>query len=252
MTRSPELHDRFAEWLAARPSGAPEDPPRDLALHAAGCERCLRSATALDTLDAIDVGAAAAPPLRAAPVRQRRRGWIPPARQAAAGAALLLVAGSVAIGASWLADGRTAASAEPRATQGEGVLAGAPSSTEGTRSTATPSPSPSERPSPSAEPSEGTPEPAFATPQPTFQPLPPPAPTAAPTIAPPVTPAPTPTPLPSPTTPAPTPTTDPTTTPTPIPIPACSNLTDDDGDGLTDFPLDPGCTGPDDEDETGP
>ncbi len=33
-------------------------------------------------------------------------------------------------------------------------------------------------------------------------------------------------------------------------IPACSDGTDNDGDGLTDFPADPGCTDPDDLDET--
>ena len=37
-----------------------------------------------------------------------------------------------------------------------------------------------------------------------------------------------------------------------IPPSLCANGVDDDGDGLTDYPLDPGCDGPNDEDETDP
>ena len=36
-----------------------------------------------------------------------------------------------------------------------------------------------------------------------------------------------------------------------LPDPVCSNGRDDDGDGRTDFPADPGCSGPTEEDETG-
>ncbi|WP_141327312.1 IPT/TIG domain-containing protein [Myxococcus sp. AB025B] len=35
-------------------------------------------------------------------------------------------------------------------------------------------------------------------------------------------------------------------------LPRCSDYIDDDGDGLTDFPFDPGCTSPEDDDETDP
>lgn len=38
----------------------------------------------------------------------------------------------------------------------------------------------------------------------------------------------------------------------PPPQPQCSNGEDDDGDGLTDFPADPGCTDALDDDESGP
>ena len=40
--------------------------------------------------------------------------------------------------------------------------------------------------------------------------------------------------------------------PPPPPAPACSNGSDDDGDGKTDFPADPGCTGPTDTSEVDP
>jgi hypothetical protein len=256
MSRTPELHDRFADWLAARVSGADDDPPRDLALHAAGCERCLRSATAIDTLDRIDVGLAAPPPLRAEPVRRGsiRRAQV--ARYAVAGAALVLLAGSVAIGSSWLGERRSTESSEVRGSPPEGVLAGVPSPTLRVRVSPTPTTKPSERPSGSAEPSESPsedgPAPSFATPQPTSQPFPPPAPTAAPTFTAQPTPTVAPTPLPTPTpTPEPTPSPTPTPTPEPTPAPECSNGVDDDGDTLIDFGIggDPGCTSPDDPSE---
>jgi subtilisin family serine protease len=40
--------------------------------------------------------------------------------------------------------------------------------------------------------------------------------------------------------------------PPPPPLPACSNGADDDNDGKTDHPADPGCTGPSDTDEADP
>jgi hypothetical protein len=50
--------------------------------------------------------------------------------------------------------------------------------------------------------------------------------------------------------PTPTPTLEPT--PTATATPQCSDGLDNDGDLLADFPLDLGCTGPEDDDETGP
>ena len=76
-------------------------------------------------------------------------------------------------------------------------------------------------------------------PQPT-PPPPTPVPTPLPTPIP--TPQPTPVPTPSPT-PAPTP------APTPPPVFACSDGIDNDTDGLTDFPSDPGCASANDNDE---
>ena len=55
-----DLHDRFDDWLAA---GAEGEPPRDLAVHASGCDACLRSLAAVDSLQAIDIGEAPLPPL---------------------------------------------------------------------------------------------------------------------------------------------------------------------------------------------
>lgn len=57
-------------------------------------------------------------------------------------------------------------------------------------------------------------------------------------------PEPTPQPTPEPTDPPPTPTPTP-----PPPVFACSDGIDNDGDGLTDFPADPGCSGASDDDE---
>ena len=249
MTRSLELHDRFADWLSARAGGAAEDPPRDLALHAAGCERCLRTAAAVDTLGAIDVGAAALPPVRVDVMGDNHGRLLRLARFAVAGAALVLVAGSVAIGSSWLGSVRPTDSADQRGTQGEGVLAGVPSATVSPRPTGTPGPSTSAsgRPSSSARasdlPTDDPAAPTFVIPQPTDQPPPPPPPTAAPTVAPSVTPAPT-------RTAAPTPPPTPLPTPTPTPIPPtptptltpddCADGIDNDGDTLIDG-LDPGC-----------
>jgi hypothetical protein len=249
MTRSPELHDRFADWLMARPAGGADDPPRDLALHAAGCERCLRSAAAFDTLDAIDVGAAALPPLRFDALRDDR-GLLRLARFAVAGAAVVLIAGSVAIGSSWLSSVRPVDSAERSMTPGEGVLAGVPSATVSPRPTraATTTPSPSRKPSaserPSGAPTDDPEAPTFANPEPTYQPPSTPPPTAMPTRAPSPTAAPTrtaaPTSTPAPT-PVPTPPPTPVPTPTPSPTPDdCDDGIDNDGDTFIDG-LDPGC-----------
>ncbi len=77
------------------------------------------------------------------------------------------------------------------------------------------------------------------------QPTPPP-PTPSPTPSP--TPTPTPTPVPTPA-PTPEPTPVPTPEPTAPPVFACSDGIDNDGDGLTDFPSDPGCESTSDNDE---
>ena len=242
MTRNPDLHELFAEWLSARESDAAEDPPRDLALHAAGCESCLRSASAADTLSVIDVGAAEPPPLRVVAIDERGR-LLRVARYAVAAAALVLVAGSVAIGSSWLGSVRPSDSADQRGTQGEGVLAGVPSATTSPRPTGTPRPSrsPSERPSSSARASDAATDeptaPPFVLPEPTDQP----PLTPAPTVAPSVTPAPTRTAAPTPPpTPVPTPTPIPPT-PTPTLTPDdCADGIDNDGDKFVDGD-DPGC-----------
>lgn len=50
-----DLHDRFGTWLDVSPH---DDPPRDVAVHAAFCADCQRRIAARDALTAIDVGIA--------------------------------------------------------------------------------------------------------------------------------------------------------------------------------------------------
>ena len=42
-----DLHDRFGSWIAA---GSPDELPRDVAVHASGCEACMLGAAAMDAL----------------------------------------------------------------------------------------------------------------------------------------------------------------------------------------------------------
>ncbi|HEX6473881.1 MAG TPA: hypothetical protein VF114_02180, partial [Candidatus Limnocylindria bacterium] len=62
-------HLRFIEWLE---TNSDEDPPRDLAVHAAVCAACQQRIAALDLLTAIDPALAGIPPARPAPTR----GWL--------------------------------------------------------------------------------------------------------------------------------------------------------------------------------
>jgi hypothetical protein len=260
-----DLHDRFDDWLAA---GAEGEPPRDLAVHASGCDACLRSIAAVDSLRAIDIGAASLPPLWA--VARASRDSLARLRYAVGAVAVVLLAMSIAIGASGLLRPTEVGSDPGVHSPAEGVLAGVPSAqaTSQQRS-AKPSASASESPAPSAAPTveptaiafataaplqvlpHSTPSPQPPTPQPTAAPTRTPAPTLAPTAPPtaPPTVTPSPTPSASPSIVVPTPTPTPSPEPTPTPLPACSNGVDDDNDLLVDFPLDPGCTSPDDPDE---
>jgi hypothetical protein len=247
-----DLHERFVDWLA---DGAEGEPPRDLALHASSCEDCMRAVAAIESLRAIDVGAAPLPPLRR--VAQGRPRPFAIARVTVGALAVILLAASVVIGASGLFRATPPAD-EPASTAGD-VLAGVPLDDRRDRratDTPTPSPSPSASPTPSPSPTDAPsveeataapPPPAPRTeapqPPPTAAPQPP-----APTVAP-ATPAPPP-PTPVPTAPPPSITPSPTIPePTPTPAPQCSDGIDNDSDGLIDFPLDLGCTGPDDNDE---
>ena len=249
-----DLHGRFAAWMA---SGALGDPPRDAALHASVCEGCLGLVAARDALAAIDTGLAALPPSR---LGQRRRPTpiLSAARIGAATVTVGVLGAALAFGASQLiAGGRHPAARAPAPTAAGGVLGaqGAPSESEGT---ATPRPTPTRTPRASASasptaaltPSAGEAPPALppppigsvaAAPSPSPTPSPTRAPTSPPTPSPPPTPTPTPTPTASP-------------TPSPTPIPQCSDEVDNDGDGLTDYGLDPlvndpECLTPGDNDE---
>jgi hypothetical protein len=227
-----DLHERFDDWLA---DGADGEPPRDLALHASTCDDCMRAVAVVESLQAIQVGAAELPPLRFGGGRPRP---FRVARLAIGALAAVLLGVSIAIGASGMFSPAPSA-VGPTESPAERVLAGAPDDEATDRS---PSPTPTRSasatptPSPSATPT-GSPDPTAAPAQtqaprtPVPQPPPPtaapptPAPTAAPTVAPTSTP---PTPSPSP-------------SPTPVP--------DTDGDGFPDdvdeCPLEPAGLTPD-------
>ena len=88
-----DLHQRFTEWLEG--IGA-EDPPRDLAVHAAVCVDCQELIAAVDALTSIDTALAGIPQARSVPAV----GWLRmPGRAAVAagGLAALVVVGV----ASW-------------------------------------------------------------------------------------------------------------------------------------------------------
>ena len=231
------LHERFGAWLA---DGAPGDPPRDAALHASGCETCLRRAAALDALSTIDLGLAPMPPVRVAG-RPASSSVLPVARAAAGVTAVVLLAVATGVLAgSWFDDrspaggGTTLVLPSPSLDENEGVLGGTGGPTDTpTASPGTPSPTPSATPEEIADPAgDVTPAPALPDP-----PAPPPG-TPAPPAPQPTTQPPTPTSAPH--APTPTPTPAPTPTPTPTADVTCTNGVDDDGDLLIDG-ADPGC-----------
>lgn len=235
-----DLHQRFSEWLEA---GARDDPPRGAAVHASVCDRCQRKIAAFDALTAIDPGRATPPPSVAITGR-RNPGWSLP-RLAGAGASVVVLAVSVAFGASQLNGARTSPPAGPSTgTPVQAVLGGqgTPNETPGGEITATLSEQPSGSPSATAAPSSATPadpppasatsaiQPASATARPTrtatMQPpatprpvSPTPASTPSRTPAPSAKPTASPTVTPSPATPSATPTASPTPVDTPTPSP---------------------------------
>ena len=233
MSRQSGLHEEFSDWLGGRRIGANDDPPRDLALHAAGCDRCLRAANAIDSLAAIDVGAAPALPF-GRPAAHRDPGGIPAvARYAIAGTALVVLVGTAAFGSSLFGAPNRGEERVAAETFDEGVLGGVPESSDPTPTTSpSPTPTPSDRPSgepsASADPSDDdvaeSAAPRPADPQPTTRPLPTVTPTRAPTAAPSATPAPSDSATPTPLVPVPTPTPIatplPTLDPTLIPSPS--------------------------------
>lgn len=243
-----DLHAAFDAWLT---QGARDDLPRAVALHASACPGCLRAAGAFDALAAIDLEAAELPPLGIAPARaDRRRGLVPAA--AAAVAVLLVIGAGIVAGGTLLRPPDEPEVAVSTPTPGEGVLGGQggpqTSATESPISSGSPTATPTASVQPSSPDEAASPNPTMgggpplATPPAT--PTPRPTPTPSPRPTPVVTPAPTPHPTPAPT-PAPTPTPTPDTS-----SPACSDNLDNDGDLLTDFPVDPGCLSADDDDES--
>lgn len=219
-----DLHDRFEDWLT---DGADGEPPRDLALHASTCDGCMRAVAVVESLQAIQVGAAELPPLRVGGGRPRP---FRVARMAVGALAVILLAVSIAIGASGMLSPAPSADA-PAASTAERVLAGGPTARATDRSpTPTPSASATPTPSPSATPT--------ALPEPTAAPAQPPAPRTPAPQPPPPTEAPPP-PAPTAAPPPPPPTAPPATpspsiaTPTPSPTPSVPPV-DTDGDGVPD------------------
>lgn len=246
-----ELHELFGDWVEG---GAQETLQRDVALHASGCDECLRLAAALDALRTIDLDGARLPSLRGAAV---------PVQTSLAPEIGGLTAGLVALGllvvavVNWAGppDEPGSGPRSPRAGFGEGIMGGGPSpsllsspeaadapepTSSPTRaapaddSSTTPTPiaskvAPAGPPLPTiaAEPpplitSRPSPTAPPATPIPTGTPAPTPAPTARPSPTPTQTPKPTPTLSPTPTqTPTPTPTLSPSPSPSCEPIPEC-------------------------------
>lgn len=239
-----DLHNDFDGWLQR---GGREELARDVALHASACPGCLRAAGALDALTMVDPGLAEMPPLRIAPGRAARGPGLLSAVAGVVAVGLVIGAGIIAGVALFRAPvDSDVATVTP--TQGGAVLGGEGSPQTSETASASPSASPTATPSDSPPPpaaGEGTP-----APNPTMGGGPPPAPPGpAPTPRPSAPPPPPPTATPSPR-PTPTPTPVPTPVPTPTPTPQCSDGIDNDGDLLIDFPVDPGCLRPEDNDES--
>jgi len=209
-TRDP--HRRFTEWLE---TNSVDDPPRDLAVHAAVCVACQQRISALDMLTAIDPALAGMPPVLPVPVVVWPR-TVGRAAVVAGGVAALTVVG---IG-SWRLIEASSLVGPAVVSPTQAVLGGTggPAPTPPPSPTASPQPS-SDKPSTTEQPS--TAQPSVVAPPPVIgQPTPPPVqPTLRPTVRPTVTPRP-PTPVPSTPTPVPqTPTPEPPT-PTPTATPS--------------------------------
>ena len=206
---SREPHQRFGEWLETL---SDEDPPRDLAVHAAVCVDCQQQIAAVDMLTAIDLARAGAPPTRPLPTS----GWI-----RSGGRVVVVVGGVVALTAVGLGGWRLILASD---------LWGGPGTESPTQAvlggTGKPEPTPAVSEQATAQPAtvDPTPSEAAATAAPpqgvaTTIPQPPAPPTAQPTVRPSATLRPTRTPAPT-AVPTPAPTAVPTATPTPAPTPA--------------------------------
>jgi cytoskeletal protein RodZ len=210
-------HLRFSAWLE---TNSDEDPPRDLAVHAAVCGACQRQIAALDLLTAIDPALAGMPPAR--PVATR--GWL-----LTSGRAAVMVGGVAALAVVGVGGWRLIEASEllgpPVESPTQAVLGGtgAPEPTPTASVAATEQPSSTEATPPEAAASQ---RPSEVAPSVVVQPTPPPAiPTAQPTVRPTATARPTRSPAPTAVPPTPTPVSPaptaipPTPTPLATPIP---------------------------------
>lgn len=222
-----DLHARFDAWLQ---DGAPDDPPRDAAIHASVCAECQRKVAALDGLLFIDLGLAPLPPSRTSVAPGGPWHWTVARSAAAAGVGVVALISGVLLAPTLVpragadgtpqqqvlgATGTPLPTASPASTRSEG---GSASATPTASPTATGTPSTSEAVAPS--PPALTPPPVVATPRPVVTTRPTASPSASPTVSATASPSATPAPTPTPTdTPSPTPTATPTPTPEPTPLP---------------------------------
>lgn len=210
-------HQRFSEWLETITE---DDPPRDLAVHAAVCAGCQQRIAAIDMLTAVDPALAGIPQVGAVPA--------PAAWLLTTGRAAVMVGGVAALVAvgigSWRFIQASGLAGETVESPTQAVLGG----TGAPEATSSPSAPPSlQQPSSDASPSGAQPTaqpPSVVPPTAIAQPTPPPLqPTARPTAHPTATPRTTRTPAPTAVpTPVPTPVVTPTPTPeppTPVPTP---------------------------------
>lgn len=232
-----DLHGEFAAWIA---DGARGDPARDVAVHASGCEACMRQAAAVDSLLNLDLDATPLPAMPTArPHRASRSVLITRAIAGVAVIVLVVSAGAIAAGGLF-APPRAGAPPGPSTSApapAEGVLGGVPSSEDGSTTQATDSASPEASHDPSFEASPTativeTRRPAtIGLPQPTIS-LVSATPTPRPATPRPVSPPPSPIVIPATASPSPAPTASPLPSvppPTPSPEPTCD-------------PIDAGCT----------
>lgn len=216
------MHDRFDEWLD---QGGAMELPRDVAVHAWSCDRCLLHATAIDRLVTIDVEAAPIPPMDDAWTPRPQRGITPQHIGVGASAAgALFVAAVVAVNV--LQGSSLPVSADATSTAiSEGVLGDAAGPPGASLRIASDSPTPTPSPGlPDASPTDPAPHLPAQAPSPvrSLQPQATPAVTATPqrsAVPTPIAPARSPTPTPSP---SPSPSVAPTLIPTPSPQPSMS------------------------------
>lgn len=252
------LHEDFQAWAG---SGADRALKRDVAVHAASCDVCLRTTAGLDALTLLDVGAAPMPSNALAGMIDEHDGPLLGVFRAVGGAiAVLTVVAGVTVLILSALGGNEGGIAGESATPAEGVLSGQaprePAATQplptpvdagsfgdaGSLPTMAPDAEGELGPGASAAPGIGAggllapsagPLPSFSATRPsTIAVATPPAitrpPAASPTFAlPTLVPSPrpaSPTPTPTPPPPSPTPTPAPTVTPTPSPPPPLPSL----------------------------
>jgi hypothetical protein len=241
--RATDAHEGFTAWLQG---GAPGEPPRDLALHAAFCADCRAAMAAFDLLSTIDTGRAPMPPSRPA-ARPPRRRMVSPRLIAAGASLVILAAGGWAVTSGRLPVPLGAGSGgSPSPVQqvlggfGAGHVVSPTPSLDGASSPAEPSATEASESSDAASLEPGaTPGPVTTAGPDVTGPADPSSPRPTATARPTRHPSPSGTATPTEPPPSVDPTAPPTAEPTPTPD-DCDDGVDNDGDLLVDI-ADPGC-----------